>query len=972
MGALFLPASVPRTGAVAPICRLYLDPHDKFTRVVPLPRVAGESLLTAEAVLSTITVNYSPGFPEAAQIAFQAAVDIWKTQVQTNVPIVIDAKFVDLGSPLLLGEGGPSCSLHDFAGATRANTWFPAAIAERLSGADLTPSSQCPASSSEIATTFNSAYANWYFGTDGVPTSGKVDFVSAVLHELGHGLGFFGLASVVNGIGTVGDSGLPYIYDTSVFDSAGTSILNSSVYPNGSMTMGSLLQGMGVSGSGLFWGGTNGTFANGGARPSLYAPGSFSAGSSYTHLDEATYPAGDLNSLMTPFIGTAEVIHTPGPIVLGMFADMGWGSQTGSSCSFGLDHYVADVLAAGGTVRVELVTAGGCAWTASTTAPFVSGLFPTSGTTSASIQMTVAANPGSGGRTATVTIGTETLTIAQKGSAPCSNSLSPTGVTTGAAGLTGTVALTSATGCAWTAASSDPTVATILTDPPSGQDSATIIYFVSGNTGPSPRSATLTIAGQPFSIAQAGCQYMLDRTSFSVSGGTSSIDVQVAPTAQTCQWTASSSSSFATIAAGASGAGNGVATFAIAPNPTLSPRSTSVTVARQTVTIDQGPGLPTMTLDRTSLDFGATESSSGFVAATTGQTVRLTQSGLPGTVTWTAGSNQPWLQVSPASGTGAGTLTVSVVFDPSLPLPPAAESGSIAIVLNGANGPVGPIQVGLNLFVPSTSGLPIGSFDTPSDGAIGLAGSVAFTGWALQNVQVMRVTICRDPLPSESVTANPTCGGQPEIYVADGVFIDGARPDVRAAFPSVPLNRRGGWGYLMLTNGLPNAGNGTYTFSSWAYDADRHVARLGVKTIACDNAHSIAPFGTIDTPGQGEVVSGVVANYGWVLSPGTRRADPPGGGTVTVFVDGVPVGSPGGWTSRSDLSALFPKSQYDGVDTALGVFGLDTTSLANGVHTIAWSVTDDSGVTTGIGSRFFTVSNGASLRRPVTPQLPLP
>jgi hypothetical protein len=81
-----------------------------------------------------------------------------------------------------------------------------------------------------------------------------------------------------------------------------------------------------------------------------------------------------------------------------------------------------------------------------------------------------------------------------------------------------------------------------------------------------------------------------------------------------------------------------------------------------------------------------------------------------------------------------------------------------------------------------------------------------------------------------------------------------------------------------------------------------------------------------------------------------------------VYIDGVPVGSPGGWTSRDDLSALFPVSQYSGVSTALGVFALDTTTIVNGLHTISWAVTDNFGVTSGIGSRFFTVSNGAAIR----------
>ena len=55
---------------------------------------------------------------------------------------------------------------------------------------------------------------------------------------------------------------------------------------------------------------------------------------------------------------------------------------------------------------------------------------------------------------------------------------------------------------------------------------------------------------------------------------------------------------------------------------------------------------------------------------------------------------------------------------------------------------------------------------------------------------------------------------------------------------------------------------------------------------------------------------------------------------------------------------MFPASTYPGVANALGVATLDTTTLANGVHTIAWAVTANNGQSSGIGSRFFTVANG--------------
>jgi hypothetical protein len=46
---------------------------------------------------------------------------------------------------------------------------------------------------------------------------------------------------------------------------------------------------------------------------------------------------------------------------------------------------------------------------------------------------------------------------------------------------------------------------------------------------------------------------------------------------------------------------------------------------------------------------------------------------------------------------------------------------------------------------------------------------------------------------------------------------------------------------------------------------------------------------------------------------------------------------------------------------AIGVFNLDTTTLANGLHTLAWGVTDNQGRVDGIGSRYFTIQNGSSL-----------
>jgi hypothetical protein len=107
------------------------------------------------------------------------------------------------------------------------------------------------------------------------------------------------------------------------------------------------------------------------------------------------------------------------------------------------------------------------------------------------------------------------------------------------------------------------------------------------------------------------------------------------------------------------------------------------------------------------------------------------------------------------------------------------------------------------------------------------------------------------------------------------------------------------------------------------------------------------------------VVSGMVTNYGWVISPNPRRADPPGGGTVRLVIDGTFLSAvPSGWTSRPDLTPLFPAAEYPGIVSAFAVAGFDSAALTNGVHTIAWAVTDNLGLSAGIGSRYFTVWNG--------------
>jgi hypothetical protein len=307
--------------------------------------------LVALPATAKINVTYI-GFSAPAKAAFQAAVNIWQTQIHSTVPIDVTADWSNLtaqfNDPNILGAAGPTDFVKNFTNAPVQEIYYPVALANAIAGSDQLPANVCSpsdpsnASGAEISASFNSVPgAPWYYGTDGHPLATQVDLESVVLHELGHGLGFVGTfdgldpsTGIDNGKGYFGLSGDGLnltVFDTLVSDGSGA-LLKS--YVNGSPELGTVLRD---GANGARWNGTNGVAANLGARPLLYSPGpsfapphnSWEEGSSFVHLDETTYPKDNANALMTPGLLRGEVTHLPGPIVLGMFQDMGW-PQTGT------------------------------------------------------------------------------------------------------------------------------------------------------------------------------------------------------------------------------------------------------------------------------------------------------------------------------------------------------------------------------------------------------------------------------------------------------------------------------------------------------------------------------------------------------------------------------------------------------------------------------------------------------------------
>lgn len=257
-------------------------------------------------ITADIDVEYSAGFSDEAKDAFQFAVEIWEKCIVSDIRIRAEANFQPAPANNL-GSAGPVTIQRDFNNATYDDTYFPVALANSLSGSDLDNTTL------DIEANFNSIRNDWYFGIDGNCPADKFDFVTVVLHELCHGLGFVGSATASSSEfpGLLGFSGSPFIYDQFVEDVNGTFIVN---HPSPSYVLGFVLT------TNVFYNGPNTMAANNNFRAKLYAPNPFKSGSSYSHFDENSYGG----ELMTPFLSPGEVIHDPGDLTIGLLEDNGW------------------------------------------------------------------------------------------------------------------------------------------------------------------------------------------------------------------------------------------------------------------------------------------------------------------------------------------------------------------------------------------------------------------------------------------------------------------------------------------------------------------------------------------------------------------------------------------------------------------------------------------------------------------------
>ncbi|HVN77534.1 MAG TPA: YCF48-related protein, partial [Terriglobia bacterium] len=171
----------------------------------------------------------------------------------------------------------------------------------------------------------------------------------------------------------------------------------------------------------------------------------------------------------------------------------------------------------------------------------------------------------------------------------CNFSISQTSQVFDSSGGTGSVTVNASVGCSWTASSNVAWVT--VSSGTSGNGNGMVYFSVSSNSSTNLRTGILTVAGQTFTITQAGspagCSFTIapTRQSIGTDGGSNAVTVTASSTG--CSWVAISNVPWITVNSGTFGSGNGSVGYTVAANSDAASRTGTVSLAGQMLTVSQ-------------------------------------------------------------------------------------------------------------------------------------------------------------------------------------------------------------------------------------------------------------------------------------------------------------------------------------------------------------------------------------------------
>ena len=161
------------------------------------------------------------------------------------------------------------------------------------------------------------------------------------------------------------------------------------------------------------------------------------------------------------------------------------------------------------------------------------------------------------------------------------------------------------------------------------------------------------------------------------------------------------------------------------------------------------------------------------------------------------------------------------------------------------------------------------------------------------------------------------CGGE-RVDIRRSGRLHPRRASRRAGtLPVDPVNDNAGWGFMVLTNMLPNQGNGTFDLHVFATDYAGMSTNLGTRRIIAANSGSRqAVWHNRHTrPGGNRLRHDREFRLG---ADAAALTIPINGSTIDVYVDGVFAGHPVYNNDRADIATLFPGFYNTATEARLG------------------------------------------------------
>jgi hypothetical protein len=256
-----------------------------------------------------------------------------------------------------------------------------------------------------------------------------------------------------------------------------------------------------------------------------------------------------------------------------------------ADCSFTLKP--ASLLAySAGNTAFAVTAPGGCAWTANSDSSWITLSSGTSGTGSAVIAATLAANNTGSTRTGNVTVGGQSFRITQA-DAGCTYAVS-TPASLPATGGQAQITVNASSGCPWNVTPASSLVSIVSGG--SGAGNGTVTLSLPANNGAQPFSSTVQVGPACVTLQEAdACTYSLSPLTLASTANASG-SITVTASDPGCAWNPASDGGWLRVSGG--GNGSGTLSYTVTANPGAVPRTAHITLdGRQFAITQSGPAL---------------------------------------------------------------------------------------------------------------------------------------------------------------------------------------------------------------------------------------------------------------------------------------------------------------------------------------------------------------------------------------------